>query len=525
MVTIFKIIFGIYYFLAVFFAYFGLRLSIRRLFAQNTFDFDIELAIQIEKRSRWFNVRLYVSEWASVIAKGIFWPAMTSPTEPDRELKFFLLADAIIVGVILLAYVYPPVSALIVTFLIVCAWGLISTLIYFVVYPTSLPEQLRTTPHNAYLLFIGVFLAAFVGIVINIVGVETIGKNVSWSQRFNLTISVARDLASLNMSELASAGFAGIFSLRLISSALLFLVFFRTIFRWKEFKRTDQDLKTIANGDLLKGHFESAGNWLAQVSKPDAEVLLLKIPTALGLHDIEKAVSYEDLLKRMKGMEKLPFPLESDTIAASLAKFPISKQVIFRYFGRLVESKRPDEEIALLMMTLVNIRRLDELDVVKFFPVADDHVLPLCKAIVSFCNSEVDEGMIMLQNLNVAATPTAELCRRYLLFSGELMLYDGEAPLDVVYEWYEKNFAELLNCAMKVEGEDNIDLTCRLLMPILKTLERTLSLSHVVPMYKVLESLVTKTSERREYLELMLKAARDRGTRGFYRMRFSGLEP
>lgn len=525
MVTFFKIIFGIYYFLAGLFIYFGLSLSFRRLFAGNTFDFDAETAIQMEQRSRWFNVRLYVSEWANVVAQGIFWPAMPSPRQPDRELRFFLIVDAIVVCVILLGYLYPPVSPSAATFLRLSAWALISKLIYFVIYPTPLPEQLRTTPRNAYLLFIGVLVAGFVGIVITITGLETVEKSVSWTQTLTLSISIARDLTRLNISELTQAGFPGIISFKLISSALLFLVFFRTIFRWKDFKRTDQDLKTIAHGDLLKGDFESARNWLAKVSKPDAEVLLLRIPTALGLEDVEKAASYEDLLKRMKGMEKLPFTLESDTIAASLVKFPISKKVIFQYIGFLVKSKKTDEEIALFMMTLVNFRRLDEDDVVKFFPeIPGGHILPICSAFVSFCNDEVDEGMVILENLSVAGRPTTELFRRFLLMSGELMSYQGRAPLAVIYEWYEKNFAEILNYAMKVEGEENIELTLRLLMPILKTLERTLSLPHVIPMYRVLESLVSKTSDRREYLEVMLRTARQRGTRGFYLMRFDGDE-
>jgi len=523
MVTVFKIISGIYYVLAFLFIYHGLSLSFRRLLVGNTFDFDAETAIQMERRSRWFNVRLYVSEWANVFAQGIFWPALSSPTEPDRELKFFLVADAMVVGIISLAYLYVPASPTVVTFLTFSVWALISKLVYFVVYPTPLPEQLRTTSGNAYLLFIGVLVTGFVGIVVTITGLETVGKSLTWTETFNLTIAIGRDLTRLNMSELTQAGFRGLISFKLISSALLFLVFFRTIFRWKEFKRTDQDLKTVAHSYLLAGDFESARTWLEKVSKPDAELLLLRIPTALGLKDVEKAASYEDLLKKMKGMERLPFTLESDTIAASLVKFPISQDVIFQYILFLVKSKRSDEEIAMFMMTLVNFRRLDEEDVVDIFSeLKDGHTLPICSAFVSFCSGNVEDGMTILQKLGVAPNPTTELFRRFLLMSGELISKRDTAPLDVIYAWYDKNFAEILDYAMKVEGEDNIELTIRLLMPILKTLERTLSLPHVTPMYRVLESLVSKTSYRREYLEVMLRAARERGTRGFYLMRFEG---
>ncbi|MCP3683582.1 MAG: hypothetical protein GY861_12920 [bacterium] len=190
-----------------------------------------------------------------------------------------------------------------------------------------------------------------------------------------------------------SAGLTGIlFYASLVSS----------VYRFREFRRTDDDYIAIAESYMHMGHFNSAMSSLRKVRTQTPDFFVLKSICYLALNQMDKALKTKEqsiIISEYKGYA-------SDDPALLLffttQFFPIGSSRIVNLFSRWIEGKPSELRVLGLVDKLILANKVspDEvIDVIENAGMSDDYSLIIALCLIGADDRE--NAAIILQNLSL----------------------------------------------------------------------------------------------------------------------------
>jgi len=196
---------------------------------------------------------------------------------------------------------------------------LISRHVLYAVGLTSLPSRVRTAMGSPYASFVLVLACDYLALILALNGVIN-WKEGALASRADLWQTAKELFTSEKLKGMLSGREPSLVEVLVGSSGLLYYAtVFGTVLRFKDFKRTDEDYRSLAQMSCILGHFNEALRLLQNVKTPTREANTLRAVAYLGVDQFERA--YQTVKETLRANGKDP---SADQIFSALGDALVS---------------------------------------------------------------------------------------------------------------------------------------------------------------------------------------------------------
>jgi hypothetical protein len=181
------------------------------------------------------------------------------------------------------------------------ALHVITMLLGYCLFPTSLTEKLRGCQRNPYIQFILIAISLYSILIVSISGLNSGLSDITFDGLAQ-TVILMLDLSVTKLLDIQNNNLRFSDYLTIISTLLLGAAGLTSVFSWKNFQRTSNDYHNIATSFFILRKYQDALNWLNKVKPLEAATHNLFALTYLGLNQIEK--SEESILRYLISQKK-----------------------------------------------------------------------------------------------------------------------------------------------------------------------------------------------------------------------------
>src|SRR5580704_5295120 len=305
-------------------------------------------------------------------------------------------------------------------FLIILGVHVVSRQLEYAITPTPLPVQLRRKLGNAYLTFVTIALSDVISLVL------ILNSVFNWPRGDIISLSaltsVFQGLFFGHLTELIQKPFYGQLvpvkdALLPAIGALLSLNFVETAYKFREFRRTDQDNLAIAANYSMTGRFADALATLDKVTSYTREYYSVRAVAHLGVSQSDRAWSDASLVTSLK--PNVP-PHEAGKRNVSANEIFLLLVGAFPIVGFLpgflpafkLAANSGVSDVCLASGAMIFFEDLDLLP--KIAPtlseIATEHHLPMLHAVALFADGDRPGSIAELAQIKPASAADKFLC-------------------------------------------------------------------------------------------------------------------
>lgn len=340
---------------------------------------------------------------------------------------------------------------------------------------SSLPDRLRKSNGNPYLLLVNIIVSDFVSLV----AAYTCVKH---QPKYSIGLisgayGVIDGLFSFsNISNIIASFSLSQKTAMMISGFLFYTTLISIFLRKKEFVRTDDDIREIANGFLLIGRFNEGIKWLDKVTTPGRTDQLLKATAFLGVNSIDKAMEISKLTTNLNTSPQMNSDDTFYILTYGFLMYPIPSDVCVNVLIKGMVIGASDLSIIFCIDTLI-LRGYDKNIFSRLIPFIGSNNSML-QVYLLLIHNQWDNAKIVFDAISPLSA--IEKLTHYML-ALELGLYNpyvSSGGMPRVYdEWYDRIFQHLSENTNKITLDAEIKLMLVLLLRI-KNISKTLERGH-----------------------------------------------
>ncbi len=233
----------------------------------------------------------------------------------------------------------------------------------------SLAKSLRTSLADPYLSFIVIGIADLGSLILAFASYSAAnaGEHVTL-HHLRATASDIFTLAHIRAGLFSDGTITWFQALTGVAGGLYWITGFKSIVKYQEFARTDEDLHAIASGNLLTGDYRAARKWLDKVKQPDALTYELFCSTYLAADDIAAAQHAAESYAVEKKLSAAARKSEvSRLIVLGLGITPVAKEQLSKHIRSLIAGESQEAFFPTLLEGLLRQKRFEGEELLDFF--------------------------------------------------------------------------------------------------------------------------------------------------------------
>lgn len=312
---------------------------------------------------------------------------------------------------------------------------------------------LRAIPGSPLVRFIVILFANYVALVLGIsacvtwmkqphVSAETIRKvAISLTSLADVKNRIVPGPASVKLHALEAMSFNDV--LLSVATLLFYFVLLRSILRFKEFARKDDDYASIAHILTTRGRYQEALGQLQKIRVMSATHESYKIGPNLGLGRIDRAYAMAErwLQSQDDSLTVSPEAVYSALIMTAIANYSLPTKSMIAMLEGAQKSKCVDSMMASAVMALASLDQLTPAECRMAFTAGTETQYPLTHAMILVCEENHSEALEMLDH-STSTVPSDQLMKMtyLLLFGMPAKIQQGEDPGQLAKDWIAANF-------------------------------------------------------------------------------------
>jgi tetratricopeptide (TPR) repeat protein len=402
--------------------------------------------------------------------------------------------------------------------------GVLIRLVQYLQLEGGLLAGLRAIPGSPMARFIIILFASYLALVLGI------SATVTWTQQPHVSAETMKKIAisltsladvknrivpgplSVKLHALTTMSFNDV--LLSVSTLLFYFVLFKSIIRFKDFGRKDEDYASVAQILVTRGKYQEALQELQKIGNITSQQEFLKAAPNLALGKIDRAYALTE--RWIQGREDTetvtPENVYSLLFLTGFTNYSLPAEAMVELFRAAQKDKCQDSSLAASVMGAALLGQISTADCRLAFPAGTEDTYPISHAAILIAEGKPEEALEMFKR-STSQTPADQVMKMSYVFiyglPGEVKA--GRKAADVAAEWLANNLEHYRALCDACTENWNEELVLGLVAPMC-----TLS-SELAPLPERFKELRTEIAqrirakpggvERGSYLDEMLVAA------------------
>jgi tetratricopeptide (TPR) repeat protein len=439
---------------------------------------------EISNNKTWYNrLRFYLASLLFIVVVVVAWPPFIIASYARFYNKKYVIDDYLSISAeTSLETIWPKVSIAMfaiafivftanyfiengnnyfIIFLIMILIQTNSRQLFYIIRDKSLPSELRVGSANPYISFILILVMDLLAIITafypNIYSEQV--KFIDASLLAAITIDI---LTLKKVKIIFTQEYFTIFDYAIgISSLIYYITLFRTMLKYKEFRKTGEDYQKIAYFKLNIGKYNDALNLLEKAKPINPSIIFLKAGAYIGVQQFDEALKCAN--KHLELEDKVVDDVNAYGVLRALFLFVKYDVTITKAFLRyMINKNASDINVLTLLNFTMQIGVINPTHVTEL--LTDKKIsnrYPLTYNLILFLKEEFEEIKQNLENY----TPSNVIEKILWLQLGLLvdLVYEAENDGDkkeYYKSWTDKNYNELCNLADNISNDYDKLIAC-----------------------------------------------------------------